>query len=200
MKHFLNAGLCISIILTGIISCSDNHAANHSVNRNAIDNQKTKNEKDARPVKSDGLGIGQIETNAFVLKLHRAFTYEPKGNEIIAGTKPMPGHKFIYLDVSLRNKSAQKLEGGFLFIALRVTDEKGKEYKKPAAALAAYTSANPEDNNNAEYAALWESFDQNEFHREIIYAVEVPENEKTFVLHLPTDRLRKEWKTITFSL
>jgi len=39
-----------------------------------------------------------------------------------------------------------------------------------------------------------------EFHREIIYAVEVPEGMNNFTLSLPVDRLRKEWKEINFSL
>lgn len=200
MKQFLTVSLCLSVALTGIISCSDNHAANHSSPKNAINTRKGKTQNEAKPAKADGTAVGQIETNEFVMKLHRAFSYDPNGSEILVGTKPKPGHKFIYLDVSLRNKGVQKLEGGFLFIALRVTDEKGTEYKKPAAALAAYTSEHPEDNNDAEYAALWETFEHDEFHREIIYAVEVPQNEKNFVLHLPTDRQRKGWKTINFSL
>lgn len=200
MKQFFNASLFIGIALAGLTSCSDNHAAKHTTNKNAINTEKKESRKDAGTIKPDGPSIGQIETDQFVLKLHRAFSYEPKGDAIISGTKPKPGYKFIYLDVSLRNKSAQKLEGGFLFIALRVTDEKGTEYKKPAAALASYTSEHPEDNNDAEYAALWETFKQDEFHREIVYAVEVPQNENAFILHMPTDRFRKEWKTIRFSL
>lgn len=179
-----------------ITSCSNNNAAELRIK------SETNNEarKSAAPVKADGPAIGSIETETYVLKLHRAFAYMPKGSEILAGMKPKPGHKFIYLDVSLKNKSTEKLEGGFLFIALRVTDEKGNEFKKPAAALAAYTSDHPEESNDEEYAALWESFRPNEFHREIVYAVEVPADENKFVLHLPINKLRKEWKRIPFSL
>ena len=200
MKQLLNASLFIGIAFAGFTSCSDNHAASHSLTKEAINTEKKESKKESGPVKGDGPSIGQIETEQFVFKLHRTFSYERKTDGIIAGTKPKPGYKFIYLDVSLRNKSAQKLEGGFLFIALRVTDEKGTEYKKPAAALAAYASDHPEDNNDSEYAALWETFQKDEFHREIVYAVEVPQNEKTFQLHIPADKSRKEWKTITFSL
>ena len=156
--------------------------------------------KSTAPVKGDGPSIGTIETDAYIMKLHRAFSYEPAGSEVLAGMKPKAGHKFIYLDVSLKNKGPEKLEGGFLFIALRVTNANGIEYKKPATALAAYTSERPEESNSDEYNALWESFKPNELHREVVYAVAVPKNENSFVLHLPADRFRKEWKTVSFSL
>ncbi|RYZ27918.1 MAG: hypothetical protein EOO10_11235 [Chitinophagaceae bacterium] len=194
-KKFLSAAT-IGLALVTIISCSDNKAA--EVNPIAL--TKKEPEKSKAPVKTDGPALGSIETGNYVLKLHRAFAYEPKGSEILAGMKPKPGQKFIYLDVSLRNTGTEKLEGGFLFIALKLTDENGTEYKKPAAALAAYSTDHPEDNNSTEYAALWETFEPAEFHREIIYAVEVPAEKKNFVLHLPVDRLRKEWKKISFSL
>ena len=163
---------------------------------------KTSNEKkkSTSPVKADGEAIGLIETGNYALKLHRAFAYLPKGANILAGMKPKAGHRFIYLDVSLKNTGTKNFEGGFLFIALRITNEKGIEYRKPAAALAAYTATHPEENNDEEYAALWEKFAPGDFHREIVYAVEVPETEKHFLLHLPTDKERKDWKTISFAL
>ena len=66
--------------------------------------------------------------------------------------------------------------------------------------MAAYTSENPNENTDDEYNDLWKTFQQNEFHRAIIYCVEVPVAVKNFVLHIPTGRKRKEWKTINFSL
>jgi hypothetical protein len=189
----LFAAGCICIVGT---SCSENKAA-ESGNEPSFKKEPTKTPANVKP---DGPAIGSAETDSYVLKLHRAFSYEPAGSVVLAGMKPIAGHKFIYLDVSLKNKSPEKLEGGFLFIALKVTDKNGTEFKKPAAALAGYTSAHPEDNNDAEYSALWESFAPNEFHREIVYAVEVPAHENNFVLHIPADRQRKEWKTISFSL
>ena len=194
-KIILFAGL---LGFAGVIttSCSDNKAA--QTEELAIPKKEKKT--DAAPVKTDGPSIGAIETDNYVMKLHRAFAYEPKGSEILVGMKPKPGFKFIYLDVSLKNKSAEKLDGDFLFIALKLTDEKGVEYKKPAAALAAYATDHPEDNNGGEYAALWETFEPGEFHREIVYAVEVPAEKNNFELHMPTNSLRKEWKKISFSL
>jgi hypothetical protein len=195
MKRFFYTSLFVSLVASAT-SCSDNKAAGVMVKSATA----AQTEKSSAPVKTDGEAIGAIETENYVLKLHRAFAYEPNGSKILTGMKPKAGHKFIYLDVSLKNKSAEKLDGGFLFIALRVTDAKGTEYKKPAAGLAAYSSEHPEENNDDEYAALWETFKPNEFHREIVYAVEVPAAENNFVLHLPTDRKRKEWQTLSFSL
>jgi len=196
MKKIVLSLLAAGSLGIAFSSCAENKAAEvkTEVMEKKINTQKATNKKE------DGPAIGSIETEAYVVKLHRAFTYEPAGSAVLAGTRPKPGHRFIYLDVSLRNKSAEKLEGGFLFIALKLTDSKGVEYKKPAAGLAAYTTEHPEDNNDAEYAALWEAFKPNEFHREIVYAVEVPQGEKNFVLHLPTDRHRTIWKSISFSL
>ena len=196
MKISVLSAAIIGLAIVTISSCSDNKAA--EIKPLAL--TKKEPEKSIAPVKTDGPALGSIETGNYVLKLHRAFAYEPKGSELLAGMKTKPGQKFIYLDVSLRNTGTEKLEGGFLFIALKLTDENGSEYKKPAAALAAYSANHPEDTNSAEYAALWESFEPAEFHREIIYAVEVPAEKENFVLHMPVDRLRIEWKTISFSL
>lgn len=196
MKKIFFAGIIISLASFSLTACSENKAAEPTLAKTA----KKEEKKSKSTVKTDGPSVGAIETETYTLKLHRAFTYEPKGSPILAGLKPKAGHKFIYLDVSLKNKSAEQLEGGFLFIALRVTDAKGTEFKKPAAGLAAYTSENPDESNDDEYAALWESFAPEEFHREVVYAVEVPAAENNFVLHMPADRKRKEWKTISFSL
>jgi hypothetical protein len=196
MKKTTFATCIISLAAFYLISCSDNKAAEVKV-KSTLKKELSTNKS---PVKEDGPAVGVIETDIYTMKLHRAFTYSAKGTELLAGFKPKAGYKFIYLDVSLRNKSTEKLEGGFLFIALKLTDDKGVEYKKPAAGLAAYTSEHPNESSQAEYNALWEKFEPGEFHREIIYCVEVPIASKTFVLHMPADNKRKEWKTISFSI
>ena len=184
-----------SIALFFLISCSDNKAA--GVNSKKPEKEA---EKKSSVTITDGPSIGSIETENYMFKLHRAFEYKTQGSEVLAGLKPKQGYKFIYLDVSLKNKSVEKLDGGFLFIALKVTDDKGVEYKKPATGLAAYTSENPIAGDEEEYNELWETFQQNEFHRAVVYCVEVLVPVKNFVLHMPTDSKRKEWKTINFSL
>lgn len=175
-------------------SCSENHATKPVASKPKID--KTS----AASVKEDGTAIGSIETDSYVMKLHRAFAYEAQGSDVLAGFKPKEGFKFIYLDVSLRNKGPQKLDGGFLFIDLKLTGENGVEYKKPAAALAAYTSEHPEDSNTDEYNALWGTFDPNEFHREIVYAVEVPKELNSFVVSMPVVARKKDRRELKFSL
>lgn len=195
MKKISFSALLIAVLGVVTISCSDNIAA-EAKPRKFI----RKIEADTLLVKKDGPSIGIIETETYVLKLHRAFAYQPEESDILVGFKPKDGYKFVYLDVSLKNKSAAKLDGGALFIALKVTSTKGVEYKKPSTALAAYATEHPEDNNEIEYNALWESFEPNEFHREIVYAVEVPKNVNKFILHMPTDNKRKEWKELEFSL
>jgi hypothetical protein len=195
MKKIIMAGLAISLASAMFSSCQDNRAAGSESAKPGA-----KKDENKAAVKADGPAIGTIETDKYVMKLHQAFTYKPAESTVMANWTPKEGYRFIYLDVSLRNKGAEPLDGGFVFIALKVTDKNGVEYKKPAAALAGYTTDHPEASNQKEYEALWEKFDPNEFHREIIYAVEVPEDINEFTLSLPADRQRKEWKQLSFSL
>ena len=196
MTRIILSGIIIGLASLSLASCSDNNAA--ALNTGHRSNKMEK--KLAVPVKKDGAFIGSIETESYLLKLHRVFTFQPKGSDLVDGTKPRSGHKFIYLDVSLKNTGREKFDGGFLLIAMRITDDKGIEYKKQAAALAAYTSENAGSSNPDEYDALWSSFKPGDFHREVVYGVEVPADAKSFTLHMPTDRQRKDWKTIHFSL
>ena len=189
------AGLATGLACITIVSCNDNQAA--IANKPAV--VETKKESKA-PVKNDSAAIGIIQTGNYEMKLHRAFVYAPQGSDVLAGFTPRPGHKFVYLDVSLKNTGEDLVDGGQIFIALKITGDNGAEYKKPAAALAAFTSENPGASNADEYNALWEKFTHGEFHRDIIYAVEVPGSMMHFTLSIPADRKRKEWKQIKFSL
>ena len=134
MEKIFFGNTLVSIALFFLISCSDNKAA--GVNPRKPEKEV---EKKSSSTITDGPSVGSIETETFMFKLYRAFEYKTKGSEVLAGFKPKEGYRFIYLDVSLKNKSVEKLDGGFLFIALKVMDDKGIEYKKPAAGLAAYT-------------------------------------------------------------
>ncbi len=196
MKKMIITGLALGLTSILFISCQDNHATEKKeIKKTNADKKESK-----AAIKTDGEAIGSIETADYIVKLHQVFTYKPKDNAGMANWKPKEGHRFIYLDVSLKNKSAAVLDGGFIFIALKITDKNGVEYKKPAAALAAYTSENPDAQNQDEYNELWGKFESNEFHRELVYAVEVPENINEFELSLPTDNKRKEWNKLQFSL
>lgn len=201
MKKMIIAVLTVTVGSGLFMSCQDNHASEAKPGKKeTAKKEEIKETKGKAPVKEDGAAIASIETKDYVMKLHRAFTYTPKDGGIMANWAPKKGNKFIYLDVSLRNKSAVKIDGGFIFIALKVTDKNGVEYKKPAAALAGYCSDNPQEQNQGEYDALWEKFEPNEFHREVVYAVEVPENTNEFILSLPEDNKRKVWNHLNFSL
>jgi hypothetical protein len=189
------AGLATGIACITIVSCNDNQAA--IAKQSAAPETKTAIKA---PVKKDSAAIGIIQAANYELKLHRAFVYTPQGSDVLAGFTPRPGHKFVYLDVSLKNTGVDVVDGGQIFIALKITGDNGVEYKKPAAALAAFTSENPGASNLDEYNALWEKFQHGEFHRDIIYAVEVPGSMTHFTLSIPADRMRKQWKTIKFSL
>ena len=188
------AGLAGLACIT-FMSCNDNQAAIAKPSTSIETMPASK-----APVKKDSAAIGTIRTADFEMKLHRVFVYTPQGSDVLAGFTPRPGHKFIYLDMSLKNTGVDVVDGGQIFIALKITGDNGVECKKPAAALAAFTGENPGASNLDEYNALWEKFQHGEFHRDIIYAVEVPGAMTQFTLSIPADRLRKEWKTIKFSL
>lgn len=195
MKKLIATGLVAGLFATVIVSCNDNQAA-------PVKPVETKTEKKEAiaPVKTDSAAIGNIETADWEMKLHRAFVYAPKGSEVLAGFTPKEGHKFMYLDVSLKNTGTEPVDGGQIFIAMKVIGSNGTEYKKPAAALAAFTSENPAASNLEEYNALWEKFGHGEFHREIVWAVEVPADMNNFKVMVPADKMRREWKEIKFSL
>lgn len=196
MKKIALAAVVFSLASILFSACQANHAAEPRV--------KGKSKKDSTSkkttVKREEPPIGTILTENYVMNLHGVFVYFPKKSAGMANWKPKEGHRWIYLDVSLRNVSRKPLDGGAVFIALKIKDKNGVEYKKPAAALAAYHSDNPGVQDVKEYDGLWASFTPGEYHREVIYAVEVPENINEFTLSLPVDKLRKEWKQIDFSL
>jgi hypothetical protein len=200
MKKTILFGLSVGLAAALFSACQGNQAAEPKSKDIAEITKKEAASKETGTAKTDGNSIGAIETDNYTMKLHSVFAYSPQKSDVMANWTPKPGYRFIYLDVSLRNKSTQPLDGGAVFIALKVTDKNGVEYKKPATALAAYTSDHPEAQNLKEYNALWEKFEPNEFHREIIYAVEVPENVNDFILSLPADKRRKEWKQVSFNL
>lgn len=195
MKKLFSASVLPVLAACIITSCNDNQAA---VTKKSITAEPAK--KISALAKKDSAAIGIIQTADFEMKLHRAFVYAPQGSDVLAGFTPRPGHKFIYLDVSLKNTGAEVVDGGQIFIALKIAGDNGVEYKKPAAALAAFTSENPGASSQEEYNALWEKFEHGEFHRDIIYAVEVPGSMMQFTLSIPEDNKRKSWKTIKFSL
>jgi hypothetical protein len=200
MKKTILFGLSVGLAAALFSACQGNQAAEPKSKDIAEITKKEAASKETGTAKTDGNSIGAIGTDNYTMKLHSVFAYSPQKSDVMANWTPKPGYRFIYLDVSLRNKSTQPLDGGAVFIALKVTDKNGVEYKKPATALAAYTSDHPEAQNLKEYNALWEKFEPNEFHREIIYAVEVPENVNDFILSLPADKRRKEWKQVSFNL
>ena len=153
------------------------------------------------PDKKDGAFISSIETGDYIMKLHNAFVYTSHTtNAVVTNVKPKEGFRFVYLDVSLTNKSSGPIDGGSLFISMKVTDDKGTEYKKPAMALALYRTENTGAEEREEYKALWETFKPGDMHRAIVYAVEVPAHINDFIISLPTDRKRKEWNTARFSI
>lgn len=195
MKKLFLASLATGLAGITVVSCNDNQAA---ITKKPVAPEIKK--EISAPVKKDSAFIGIIQTANYEMKLHRAFVYAPQGSDVLAGFTPRPGHKFVYLDVSLKNTGVDAVDGGQIFIALKITGSDGVEFKKPAAALAAFASENPGASNLDEYNALWEKFEHGEFHRDIIYAVEVPGSMTQFTLSIPADRKRKEWKQLKFSL
>lgn len=194
-KTSLLITLCTICFCIAFTSCNQQQKKNTSAKEN-ITEPPAQSKKAA-----DTSFIGAIETEAYVMKLHDVFSYEPKmGDEVLSNIHPKEGYRFIYLDVSLLNKGAGVVDGGSLFISLKVEDEKGVIYKKPSMALAVYCSENPGAQDKEEYDSLWETFTPGEFHRAIVYAVEVPVGVKNFTLSLPVDKLKKDWQKTNFSI
>jgi hypothetical protein len=187
--HFLFRKLTVAgIFLVSFIACNDDKTDSNEEKKTAkVESKQTETTKikTTNPAQvSDGPAIGQIETNDFVLKVHRAITFElaPKSYEPI---KVPPGHKLVVLDISIRNKTAGQYNMGKILIMTEVKDSKGKNDAGPWV-VGAYMVDHPDAGHQPEYDALWsDHFGAGEFHRAILLGLDPPKEEKTITLLVP---------------
>jgi len=134
---------------------------------------------------ADGQAIAVIETDTYVMKVHRAIPFMPR-NEPAGMLKVKEGHRYVVFDISVRNKSSQPLEMGSIMLVTKIADETGKSYGGHLGALTSYLVDNPDPNHDAEYEGVWSmELPPGAFHRALSLGVEAPVNVNAFVISAP---------------
>lgn len=134
---------------------------------------------------SDGPTIASLETNDFVLKIHKVipFTLKPKSYQPF---KVDPSTKLVVLDVSVRNKLSTPLDFARI-LGMTVLKGKGDKNLMAPWVVAAYEVDYAEPNHQKEYDALWnEHFEPNGFHRAILIGFNPKKEENNFTLIVPS--------------
>ena len=197
----------LALFLT--FSCSDEKSGSTTTDKEkdadkaaqfASTADKTATDKNAV---TDGPAVAMLETDKFVMKLHKAIAFFPKSDPF-GMFKVTEGHHFIVLDMSVKNKTSEILDMGQIFIHANVKDDKGNKYNilSGVTPIASYTYDNPTDYHQKEYEALWSNtFPANGFHRTTVLGLEAPKDVKNFILTIPTEPgSKKEKKEIQFTL
>lgn len=128
-----------------------------------------------------------ITTPAYVARIYQAIAFVPK-NDGMGLMKIKPGHRYVVLDMSVQNTTKEKqVDMGQILLATRVRDEKGREYRMNAMAIAAYTLSNPNPQHQAQYNALWGKLKPGDLYRTTVFGMEVPEGVKKFVISMRED-------------
>jgi hypothetical protein len=181
----------IGLLLLLLTACSENKQANPAVETQVksatsepIKEVKQKSEAETPAVPEDGPAMATIAAPEYEAKLYRAVAFLP-GHDGAGMIKVKPGNRFIVLDMSVRNTSKSKeVDMGQILLSATVADEKGKEYRFNAMAVAAYTLDNPDPRHQAQYNALWGKLKPGDFYRTTVFGLEVPANAKNFVLSM----------------
>lgn len=149
----------------------------------------------------DDAAIAIIETDAYILKVHKAIPFMPDATKTAGAFKPKDGNQYIALDISVKSKSNQPLEMGSLMLATQVTDEKGSKFGELIPALTSYTLTYPDSKQQEEYDAIWsEEYAPGQQHRTVAFGFEAPKEVKTFIIKMPVKAYASETKQATFTL
>jgi hypothetical protein len=149
----------------------------------------------------DGPAIATIETETYVMKIHKAIPFMPDDTKTAGAFKTKEGNQFIALDISVNSKSNQSLEMGTILLATEITDEKGIKFGEMLPAVTAYTLMFPDPKQQEEYDAIWsEEYVPGQFHRTVAFGFEAPKDVKTFIIKMPTKPNANEMEQATFTL
>jgi hypothetical protein len=182
------------------LSCSENNKEGSTKNT-PDSSQKPGDSASLNTPDKEPPAIASLETDSYVMKIYRALPFLPK-TDPLGMFKVVEGHRFIVLDLSIRNISDKPIDMGRILQSARVKDENGKKYDLSIAAIASYTTDNPNTKHQAEYDALWsKQFAPQSFHRTTAYGFEAPSEVNKFSLSMPeTAKPGSPRKEIAFSL
>lgn len=145
--------------------------------------------------------LGTIETDSYLLTLHRAISFVPK-TDALGLLKTKEDHRYVVLDIGVANKSAQPLEMGSIMLFSRITDTNGKSYGGNLGALTAYTIDHPDPKHQEAYDALLSmEFQPGASHRAVVLGLELPRDVKELVFSAPVAAdMHSEMRQIRFAL
>ena len=194
------------VLLAFLSSCGSNATKTEQQENKTTDTVKKQEAQPAPPpaaandAVTDGPAIATLETESFILKIHRAieFTPAPKAYQAF---KIKEGHKLVALDVSVKSKLSGPLDMGMILTMSALKDGKAHAYMAPWV-VAAYMIDNPDPVHQKEYDALWSNkFGAGEFHRAILLGMDPPAAEKDFTLTMPEKAdFNAAKKSVKFSL
>ncbi|HEY8607696.1 MAG TPA: hypothetical protein VIM12_11345 [Noviherbaspirillum sp.] len=143
--------------------------------------------------------VGMIETENYVMTLHRAIPFTPK-TDALGLIKAKDGHRYVVLDISVQNKSREVLEMGTIMLFSKVTDKNGKSYGGNLGALTAWALDNPDPKHQDEYDAVWSmEFPPGETHRAVVLGLELPLDVTELVFSAPVKaNMNSETRQIRF--
>lgn len=155
----------------------------------------------AQPDMPEAKALGRIETDSYVLTLHRAIGFMPK-TDALGLLKTRDGHRYAVLDISVTNKGSEPLEMGTIMLFSKIADRNGNSYGGNLGALTAYTLDYPDPKHQEQYDALLSmEFPAGATHRAVVLGLELPQDVKELVFSVPVKAdMNAERKQIAFSL
>jgi hypothetical protein len=170
-------------------------------NKESAKNETSNTSSAATSLKAeDAAAIATIETEDYILKVHKAIPFAPDASKTAGAFTPKDGNKFVALDVSVKSKASQSIEMGAIMLTTEITDEKGTKFGGTVPVLTAYSLTYPDSKFQDEYDAIWNDFPANAFHRTTALGFEAPKDVKTFMLKVPVKAYGNEKKEVTFTL
>ena len=151
----------------------------------------------------DGPAIATIETDTYVMKIHKVIPFLPDVTKTAGAFTPKEGNHYIALDMSVRSKIDKPFSMGNVVLASNITDDKGNKYGDLLGSMVAFNLTFPEKENQTESEAIWSTeFAPKSFHRSVALAFEAPKDVKNFTFSAPLsdDIMKPEKMQAQFSL
>ncbi|HWI91635.1 MAG TPA: hypothetical protein VNT20_10195 [Flavisolibacter sp.] len=205
MKTKLFSGFIFMLGALHFVACNNDSKVNGQTGTQIAAAEKTSMPAPVQTVAQsnvdDGPAIATMETNDFVLKIHRAISFElkPKSYQPI---KVDPSTKLVVLDVSVHNKLSTPINFSRILGMTVIKGDGDKNLMAPWV-VGAYEVDYAEANHQKEYDALWSSqFEPNGFHRAVLIGLNPKKDENNFTMIVPgkPDFNSPEKKEIKFNL
>jgi hypothetical protein len=185
-----------------LVTACTNNTTEGAINESANTTTETTTNKIGSKVE-DGPAIATIETETYVMKIHKVIPFMPDITKTAGAFTPKEGNQYIALDLSVRSKSDKPFSMGNIVLASNIIDDKGNKYGDLMGSMVAFNLTFPEQENQSESEAIWSTeFAPKEFHRSIALAFEAPRDVKNFTFSAPVsdDIMKPEKKQAQFSL